>query len=451
MLVSVNPYTGEEWERFDLHTDHEVDAILSNVKLGFERWRKSKRSDRDALFRAIAALLDQRKFELANLMTREMGKPISQGLAEVTKCAWLCRHYAEVGGHYLHDEHISIDGQHSFVRHDPMGVVFGVMPWNYPFWQVFRFVIPALSAGNSTLLKHASNVTGCALAIMNVFKSAGAPDGIFNVLKMPGKAVGKIIEDHRIAAVTLTGSFAAGSSIAALAGKQVKPSLLELGGSNAFIVLEDADLDRAVDAFVQGRFQNTGQSCVASKRLMLVDSIADEFLSSLKDKMLSFTVGDPALTDTFIGPMAKSTLARELEAQMQRSLAQGAVLALGGGRAGAVFEPTLVTGAQPGMAVFDEETFGPLAVSMTVKGLDDAIALSNQSRFGLGVSIFSADTEALISKLSEFEEGAVFINDFVKSDPRLPFGGVKESGYGRELSIDGARSFVNRKTVVIKA
>ncbi|WP_306643825.1 NAD-dependent succinate-semialdehyde dehydrogenase [Sanyastnella coralliicola] len=450
MFNSTDPYTQEQWASYEPHSSEELDGILSRADEGKAAWHRTPLKQRTALIRSLSSLLLERKSSLATTMTKEMGKPFQQGVAEVEKCAWLCRYYAEEAATMLADETIDIEGQETFVRFDPLGVVLGVMPWNYPLWQVFRFIIPALAAGNVCVLKHASNVFASAESMTNLLEDAGFPSYALQALKVSGASMDSILSDPRINAVTLTGSEKAGANIAMLAGKHIKPSLLELGGSNAFIVLNDADLEQALEAFTTGRFQNNGQSCIAAKRLLLQSDIHDSFLEALVGRVQQLKVGDPNQLDTDIGPMAREDLAIELEQQMTSSIAQGAELLVGGTRNKALFEPTVLAKVTPEMDVFKEETFGPLAAVTVFETLDEAIALSNNSKFGLGVSVFTTDKESIREHISSFAEGAVFINDFVKSDPRVPFGGVKISGYGRELGRDGILSFVNRKAVVIK-
>lgn len=449
MLHSKDPYCNELIREYPEDSSTQVQEKLSAASSAQKRWMSTPLNERAALIRAIAATLDSRKESLATMMAREMGKPITQGRAEVEKCAWLCRHYAESAAEYLEPERIAIDGQDTFVYNQPLGTVLGIMPWNYPFWQVFRFIIPTMLAGNTTLLKHASNVTGCAMLIKDICADAGVPEGVFQVLVVPGKQMNTILGHEALSAVTLTGSEPAGSAAAEVAGRHIRPSLLELGGSNAFIVCADADVDRAVEAFVQGRYQNTGQSCIAAKRLILEDRIADHFTHELLKQVGEMTYGDPLEESSKMGPLARIDLAEELESQMERSIAKGARLLHGGQRDGACFEATVIENVAPGQPAFDDETFGPLAAITRCGDFDEAVELCGQSRFGLGVSIFTTDQERVMQRLGDFNEGAVFINDFVKSDPRVPFGGVKASGYGRELGRDGILSFVNRQTVVV--
>ena len=399
---------------------------------------------------AAAAELKKNKQEYAELMTQEMGKPIAQAIAEVEKCAWVCEYYAEEAAIQLADEIIETDAQKSYTSYEPLGVVLAVMPWNYPFWQVFRFAAPALMAGNIAVLKHASNVFGSALNIEKVFKRAGFPDHCFSTLLIGSDKVEEVLENPIVKAVTLTGSGPAGGAVAEIAGRNIKKSVLELGGNNALIVMADCDMEATLETCVQARYQNTGQSCIAGKRLLLDERIEEEFTERLVQKVRELKSGDPMDEETFIGTLAREDLAEDLEEQVNKSIEQGATLLLGGKRQNAYFEPTILSGVTPKMTVFKEETFGP-ALSITIfQDLDEAIELSNDSKFGLGVSIFTKDVKTAEEQAFRLNEGAVFINELVKSDPRLPFGGVKASGYGRELSKHGIREFVNRKTVYIK-
>lgn len=398
---------------------------------------------------AAALELNKNKQEYAETMVKEMGKPIAQALAEIEKCAWVCEYYSENAESHLQDEMIKTDAHKSYVSYEPLGVLLAVMPWNYPYWQVFRFAVPALMAGNICVLKHASNVFGCALNIESVFKKAGFPEHCFTTLLIGSAAVEEVIENKHIKAVTLTGSGPAGAAVASIAGKNIKKTVLELGGSNALLIMKDCDMEKAVDLCVQARFQNTGQSCIAGKRLLVHESISEDFLQKLVVKVRELKSGDPMDKTTFIGTLAREDLAEDLEKQVNDSIKSGATLALGGKRQKAYFEPTILTNVTDKMAVFNQETFGPVLSVSTFKTVDEAIGLSNNSKFGLGVSIFTKNIEEAENLAIRFEEGAVFINEVVKSDPRLPFGGIKESGYGRELSEHGIREFVNRKTVYI--
>ncbi len=447
--TSINPYTGEKISSYQTHTKPEIQEILKKADKRFYSWRETPFAERKKLMLAAASELKSNKEEYAKEMTLEMGKPIKQAIAEVEKCAWVCEYYAEHAEKQLKNEVIKTDAHKSYVSYEPMGVVLAIMPWNYPFWQVFRFAAPALMAGNIGVLKHASNVFGNALNIEKVFKRAGFPDHCFTTLKVGSDAIEEIIENPIVKAVTLTGSGPAGSEVAATAGKNIKKSVLELGGNNALVLLKDCDIDKTIDTCVQARFQNTGQSCIAGKRLLVDESISEEFIEKLVLKVRELKSGDPMDKETYIGTLAREDLAKDLEEQVQKSVKAGAKLEIGGKRQNAYFEPTIVSGVTPKMAMFNEETFGPALSVTTFKSVDEAIELSNNSKFGLGVSIFSEDINAAEKIANRFEEGAVFINELVKSDPRLPFGGVKNSGYGRELSEHGIREFVNRKTVYI--
>ncbi len=447
--TSMNPYTGKEIKIYKNHSKKEIEEIIQKADRRFYTWRETSFAERKRLMLAAASELRKNKEEYAETMTLEMGKPISQAIAEVEKCAWVCEFYAENAQAQLQNEIIKTDAYKSYVSYEPLGVVLAVMPWNYPYWQVFRFAAPALMAGNIGVLKHASNVFGCALNIEKVFKRAGFPENCFTTLLTGSDGVESIIENEKIRAVTLTGSGPAGSSVAAIAGKNIKKTVLELGGSNALVVLKDCDIEKAVEICVQARYQNTGQSCIAGKRLIVDEAISDLFIDKLLQKVRELKSGDPMKEETFIGTLAREDLAEDLEKQVNDSIKAGAKLALGGKRQKAYFEPTILTDVTKKMAVFNQETFGPVLSVTTFKTIEEAIELSNNSRFGLGVSIFTKNIEEAEKLAFQFDEGAVFINELVKSDPRLPFGGVKESGYGRELSEHGIREFVNRKTVYI--
>ncbi len=449
MATSVNPYNGKKLYTIQELSQAGLKARISIAQKAFQSWKTQPLEKRCSLLRQTGTVLRNRKRELAQTMTLEMGKPITQAIAEIEKCAWLCDYYADQAPGQLGEETIETDAAQSFVRFDPLGVVLGVMPWNYPFWQVFRFAAPALTAGNAALLKHASNVWKCGELLESVFREAGYPKGVFQFLPIGSERVGQVLEHPAVQGVSLTGSTPAGAAVASRAGSLIKKSVLELGGSNALVVFEDAALGSAVETCVQARFQNTGQSCIAGKRLLLQESIADPFLDLLRDKVVALRSGDPEDSDTFIGVLAREDLAKDLERQMNDSLAEGASLLCGGKRRGAYFEPTVLTGVKPGMSVFDQETFGPLLAVTTFKTEEEAVALVNRSEFGLGVSLFTASLERAHRLIPQLDEGAVFVNELVKSDPRLPFGGVKISGYGRELSLDGIREFVNKKTVFI--
>ncbi|MFO8146958.1 MAG: NAD-dependent succinate-semialdehyde dehydrogenase [Bacteroidota bacterium] len=450
MIISRNPFNGEEVGRIKEATKTDIDTILEEASKRFESWKKTDFNHRASLMKNAAKELISNKKEYAETITKEMGKPISQAIAEVEKCAWVCEYYAENAMKQLSDENVKTDAQKSYISYEPIGVVLAVMPWNYPFWQVFRFAAPALMAGNIGVLKHASNVMQSANNIQKIFEKAGFPKGCFQNIPIGSDKVESIIRDKRVKAVTLTGSNSAGSAVASVAGEEIKKSVLELGGSNALVVFKDANIKETVKTCIQARFQNTGQSCIAGKRLILEESIAEKFLELFLKQAKELKSGDPMDEDTYIGVMAREDLAKDLEDQVQQSVKAGAKIILGGKRNGTYFEPTIITGVTPEMAVFKEETFGPVLSVTTFKNEKEAIQLVNTSSFGLGVSVFTQDIEQVEKLIPEFEDGAVFINELVKSDPRLPFGGTKNSGYGRELSIHGIREFVNIKTVYFK-
>ncbi|GAA0872370.1 NAD-dependent succinate-semialdehyde dehydrogenase [Gangjinia marincola] len=449
MITTLNPYTGKELKSYQNATDHEIESAISLAETTFHHWKKTTFEERRHHILNVKKQLEKDKREYAEMMTAEMGKPISQAIAEVEKCAWLCQYYADHAVEHLERLVIETDAQESFVTFEPLGIILAVMPWNYPFWQVFRFIIPSLMAGNVGLLKHSTSVMGSAQLIERVFLDAGLQKGCFQNLVIASDAVEPIINDSRIKAVTLTGSKPAGSAVASAAAKKIKKSVLELGGSNALVVLPDADMENTLETCVKARYQNTGQSCIAGKRLLLHEDIADQFLERFVEKVKELTTGDPMDENTYIGVMAREDLAKDLQEQVNDTLDAGAKLMLGGKRDGAYFEPTIVTNVHADMRMFKEETFGPAMAVTTFKTFDEAVDLVNQSDFGLGVSVFTTNIDQIKPHISRFEDGAVFINELVKSDPRLPFGGTKISGYGRELSVFGIREFVNIKTVYI--
>jgi len=447
---SINPATGGRIRSYDEHSPADVDRALAAASRAFEFWRDALPTTRATRLHAVAAVLRQRASELARLMTLEMGKPIAAAEAEVEKCAWACEHFADHAGAYLAVRPIQTDAASSYVRCDPLGVVLAVMPWNFPFWQVFRCAAPALMAGNTVVLKHASNVPGCALAIAEVFEQAGLPPGAFSALLVPSARAESLVTDPRIAAVSVTGSEPAGKAIATAAGRALKKTVLELGGSDAFIVLADANPEYAARQAAAARCINNGESCIAAKRFIVDSTIADTFEHHLKAIMDALTIGDPLERATQIGPLARPDLVDVLEDQVARSIGTGARLLSGGrrlDRPGCFFPPTVLTDVVPGMAVFDEETFGPVAPVIRARDAEHAVELANRSRFGLGASIWTAEPARGEALAPRIEAGSVFVNGAVKSDPRLPFGGVKASGYGRELSAEGIREFVNVKTV----
>jgi len=412
-------------------------------------WKQLSIKNRISFLPQLAKLLLENKQEYATCIVTEMHKPISQAIAEVEKCALLCNYYYENAETFLATKNIKTEAFESFVTNEPLGVILGVMPWNFPFWQVFRFAVPTIIAGNTVVVKHASNVPKSAELIQEIFEQAGFPKGCYQDLPIPSSEVAAVIANPIVKAVSLTGSEHAGIAVATEAGKHLKKCVLELGGSNAFIILEDANLEKAVAIAVNARMQNAGQSCIAAKRFLVHENIATDFISRFTKAVQELKTGDALDLNTQIGSLARVDLAEDLELQVQKSIQMGAKLILGGNRKGAFYEPTILTKVTTEMPVFNEETFGPVAAIVTFKTVEEAIKLSNQSDFGLGVSIFTQDIDFIKTKISDFNEGAVFINEMVKSDPRLPFGGVKKSGYGRELSEDGIKEFVNVKTVVI--
>ncbi|RTL13592.1 MAG: NAD-dependent succinate-semialdehyde dehydrogenase [Flavobacteriaceae bacterium] len=420
--------------------------VSENTQLS---WRNLSIQDRISFLPQLAQLLLENKEAYATCITTEMHKPISQAISEVEKCALLCNYYHENAETFLATKNIHTEASESFVTNEPLGVILGVMPWNFPFWQVFRFAVPTLIAGNTVVVKHASNVPKSAELIQAIFEQASFPKGCYQDLPIPSSEVANIIANPIIKAVSLTGSEQAGIAVATEAGKHLKKCVLELGGSNAFIILEDANLEKAVATAVNARMQNAGQSCIAAKRFLVHENIAEEFIDKFKVAIQNLKTGNPLDKETQIGSLARVDLAEELEVQVQKSIEMGAKLIVGGNRKDAFYEPTILTHVITEMPVFNEETFGPVAAIITFKTIEEAIKLSNQSKFGLGVSIFTQDIDFIKTKISSFNEGAVFINEMVKSDPRLPFGGIKKSGYGRELAEDGIKEFVNVKTVVI--
>ncbi|MCB0728805.1 MAG: NAD-dependent succinate-semialdehyde dehydrogenase [Ignavibacteriae bacterium] len=447
---SINPFNGKEIEIHKGHTDSELNTILDNAGLAFQSWSKTPIKERTNLLKKAGQILRDNTEVFARMITLEMGKPISESRGEINKCAWVCDYYADNADEFLADQVIVTDAQKSFVRHDPIGCVLAIMPWNFPFWQVFRFAAPTLVAGNTGLLKHSSNVFGCAKQIEEVFIKAGFPENVFQNLIIHHDKTETIMSHKAVQAVSLTGSERAGSSVAAIAGRHIKRSLLELGGSNAFIVWEDADVEKAVKTALTARMLNCGQSCIAAKRFILVEAIYDEFVSKFTDAVSKLKPGDPLDDTTQIGPLARIDLADELQKQVRTSIEQGAELISGGKQNGAYHDPTVLGNVKPGMPAFDEETFGPLAAMIKANDEDDAFRLSELSPFGLGVTVCTRDTEKAIKMADRVSDGAYFVNELVKSDPRLPFGGTKISGYGRELSKDGIMEFINRKTVYVK-
>jgi succinate-semialdehyde dehydrogenase/glutarate-semialdehyde dehydrogenase len=449
-IETVNPTTGERLRTFPPLTPAEVEDKLAVAHRTAPSWRAAPMAERTSVLHRAAELLEERKQEYGELMTLEMGKPIKAAVEEAAKCAVGCRFYADNAPRFLADEPANVAGEDSYVAFEPVGVILAVMPWNFPFWQVIRFAAPAIAAGNVGLLKHASNVPQCALALEQLFNEAGAPGGVFQTLLIGSAAVSAIVADDRVAAATLTGSEGAGTSVAEVAGKHVKKTVLELGGSDPYIVMPSADLDAAVATAVTARTINNGQSCIAAKRFIVADPIADEFTKRFVERMRALVVGDPMDERTNIGPLATAQIRDDLEDQVDRSITGGARLLLGGKRRdgrGYFYEPTVLADVGPDSPAFREETFGPLAAIIRARDIDDAIGLANDSRFGLGAAAWTRDAQEVERFSRELAAGSVFINSMVASDPRFPFGGVKKSGYGRELSGFGIREFVNVKTV----
>ena len=453
-LKSINPANGQEIAAYEEMSTDEVNGIITAVNDAFNSWRKTSFSHRGELLKIAAAILQSNKEEFGRLMSLEMGKPYSQSLAEVVKCAKGCEYYADNTEEILADRIIETDASKSYVSHQPIGIVLAVMPWNFPFWQVFRFAAPALMAGNVGVLKHASNVQGCALAIEKIFVESGFPENVFRALVISSKNVDSVINNPLVKAVTLTGSTPAGRAVASQSGAALKKTVLELGGSDPYVILKDADLDQAVEACVIGRLLNTGQSCIAAKRFIVVADVLGDFQERLIDEMRVKKWGDPFEEDIDLGPMVDESARDELHSQVVKSIEGGAEVLLGGAvpdNPGAYYPATVLGNVRPGMPAFDEELFGPVAAVIAAENEAEAIKLANQTPFGLGAAVFTSDIkkgEKIASE--ELEAGSCFVNDFVRSDPRLPFGGIKASGYGRELSSNGILEFVNSKTVYIR-
>jgi succinate-semialdehyde dehydrogenase/glutarate-semialdehyde dehydrogenase len=453
-LQAVNPTTGETINIYEEMAPAEVRRVIEQAHQAFLDWRKTSFAERAQRMQQAARILREQAKEYATLMAQEMGKPVKDGRAEAEKCAWVCDYYAENAEQFLMPEVVETDASKSFVTFQPLGVVLAVMPWNFPFWQVFRFAAPALMAGNAGVLKHASNVPGCALAIEEIFRTAGFPDHLFRTLLIGSRQVDAVIEHPLVKAVTLTGSTPAGQAVASKAGDMVKKSVLELGGSDPYIILADADVEAAVATCVASRLINSGQSCIAAKRFIVLESIRDQFETRFVAQMRAARMGDPLAEDTTVGPLARHDLRHDLHQQVQKSIARGAKCLLGGelpeGK-GAFYPPTVLTKVRKGMPAYDEEMFGPVAAIIAVQDEAEAIRVANDSSFGLGAAVFTRDLakgERIAAQ--ELEAGCCFVNTLVKSDPRLPFGGVKASGYGRELSHYGIKEFVNIKTVYVQ-
>ena len=450
MIKSINPYDQSLIAEFPLMDDTTIQKKLDTATTTFNSWKNTAFHERSTCFVNLAAVLRRNKEDYARTITREMGKVIKESRSEVEKCADACQYYAEHGEQLLTDQPIATEAKKSFVHYQPVGAVLAIMPWNFPFWQVLRFAAPSLMAGNVGLLKHASNVSQVSLTLEKAFLEAGFPEGVFQSLLIDVKKVEGIIEQKIVQSVTLTGSEYVGSQVAAIAGKNIKKTVLELGGSDPFIVLKDADLVKAAKIATQSRMQNAGQSCIAAKRFIIMEAVKEEFLRLFRENIAALTQGDPMDEKISTGPMARLDLAEATDKQVKDSVTTGAELLVGGQRNGCNYQPVLLDHVRPGMPVFDEETFGPVAAVITVKDEAEAIAMANSSRYGLGSSLWTKDVEKARALAYQLEAGAVFVNSLMRSDTRLPFGGTKKSGYGRELSELGIKEFTNAKTIYIE-
>ena len=451
-LITVNPYTEKKIKSYNFFTKEELVTSISENHTAFDQWKNTEFSFRSKLLNDIASSLENNVEEHARLISIEMGKPIKEARGEVLKSAWVCKYYANNAQDFLNDEHIETDNKESFIRFEPLGCILGIMPWNFPYWQVFRYAAPSIMAGNVCLLKHALNVTGCALKIEELIKSKTPVDNIFKTLVINNDDIADVIADDRIKAVTFTGSDYAGSIVAKHAGRNIKKTVLELGGSDPFIVLNDADINRCVKGAIASRFLNAGQSCIAAKRFIVEDGIYNEFVDKIKYEMKSLIIGNPQHVETSIGPLAKEQFVYEIDSLVQNSILKGAKLLIGGEKTvdeGFFYKPTLLIDVTEEMDVFNNETFGPVLCVSKAKNADDAIRLANESCYGLSSSIWTKDTAIGKSLSLKINSGAVFINSMSKSDPRLPFGGINKSGFGRELSKYGLFEFVNKKTIVV--
>ncbi|OYQ37231.1 succinate-semialdehyde dehydrogenase [Flavobacterium cyanobacteriorum] len=449
MFSIINPFDLTFLAEYEYITDNQAVQRIDTAHNSYNKWRCKSLNTRLELVKNLLNTLTNQQKSLSEKCSLEMGKPIAQAVAEVKKCGLLCEYYIKHAPGFLAEKPVNTDAAESFVVYEPLGVILGIMPWNFPYWQVFRFAIPAIIVGNTVVVKHASNVAGCAQLLESLFTDAGFPEGIYQNLLISGEQVKKVIENPIVKAVSLTGSEKAGISVATVAASQIKKSVLELGGSNAFIVLGDADLDKAASVAVSARMQNTGQSCIAAKRFLVHSSVYEDFLNRFRAGVEKLKPGNPLDTATDIGPLARLDLAKDVEKQVDRSVAMGAKVLTGGKRDKAFYAPTIVTDVTTDMPVFKEEVFGPVAAVIKFETFEEAVTLSNSTDFGLGVTLFTRNIDDIKDKLHLFEEGAVFINAMVKSDPALPFGGVKRSGYGRELAENGLKEFVNVKTVYI--
>lgn len=451
---TINPANGEKIKTFDDLSDADMQKAIEKSHSAFVGWKQTSFSDRAGLLKEVGRLLRERKEDLARTMALEMGKPLKNGIAEAEKCALVCDYYAEEAESILSEEPVKSDASESFVTYNPLGPVLAVMPWNFPFWQVFRFAAPATMAGNTGLLKHSSNVPQCAIAIEKLFTDAGYPEGVFQSLLINSKQVSKLLEHPAVKAATLTGSENAGSAVAKKAGEMLKKTVLELGGSDPYVVLADADLEQAAETCAASRMINGGQSCIAAKRFIVEKSRIDEFTRLFTEHLQTYEMGDPTGPETNLGPMARADLRDDVHQQVKKSVASGAKCLTGGeipDQAGAWYPPTLLTGVKKGMPAYDEEVFGPVAAIIEADNEEHAIELANDSKYGLGAAVFTSDiAKGRRIAAEKLEAGCCFVNAFVRSDPRLPFGGIKHSGYGRELSVQGIREFMNTKTVYVK-
>ena len=447
---SINPYTGEKYARFELLSDSELHVSLSKASEAFLTWRKTTLKERLQLIDRLGNILQSEASTYAQTITLEMGKPLREAIAEVKKCAAACKYYVEHSANHLKPRKIPLDnGRIGEVRYEPTGVILGIMPWNFPFWQVIRFVVPTLAAGNVAMIKHAPNTPRSALMLQQLFARAGFPMGVYSNLFISINQVSTLISKREITGVSLTGSTRAGRAVASLAGQFLKPTVLELGGSNSLIVLPDVQVSKVVDQALNARFMNAGQSCISAKRIFVPKDKYDSYIKEFAIRIKRLKTGNPLMEDTHIGPIARMDLADHFDKQIQTSVELGAILQHGGERTGRLFSPALLTHVKPGMPAFDEELFGPAAVLISYSSEKEVVQLANSTSYGLGTAIFTSDVDRARKLIPKFQDGAVYINEWIHSDPRLPFGGIKDSGYGRELSEEGIRAFVNIKTVVV--
>ncbi|MEX2347806.1 MAG: NAD-dependent succinate-semialdehyde dehydrogenase [Balneolaceae bacterium] len=453
-MKTINPATGETLKDYQEMEFGEIDSIIQKANSVQKKWQTKSFDERAEHLRKMAEILKDRKHQLAELMAKEMGKPLAQGVGEAEKCAWVCEYYADNAEAFLGNDVIETDASKSYVTFNPLGVVLAIMPWNFPFWQLFRFAAPALMAGNGAILKHSENSTGCALEIEKIIHDAGIPKDLFRTILRDKSGMKEVIQHEGIAAVTLTGSTRAGKAVASQAGETLKKTVLELGGSDPYVILEDADIKKAAETCATSRLINSGQSCIAAKRFIVTEKVYDEFVEEFTNIMKSKKLGDPFDEDTDVGPQAREDLRDELHEQVQKSVEKGAKILLGGEKpkgAGAYYPVTVIGNVDSGMPAYEEELFGPVAAIIKVRNEEEAVKVANDTNFGLGAAVFSKDIKrAEEIAATKLEAGCCFVNEFVKSDPRLPFGGIKQSGYGRELSLYGIREFVNAKTVYVK-